>query len=416
MDSTSSILMDTAMAYIDNRQMEGLSVLITGAGTIEVQSSLQAGLLELGCEVYFNRYGRLEKEIFDHPINIVFHLSILAHGFRYINKLRTLLDIRSPNAIIIDLSLAHPIISTLGLGLNSIDDINTFLKDRRIIQWSMCETTLEEWNQYGLCNGIYAPLGLGKHVFLTKNSKEAVDNWFNKKSELMRVESSTMTNSYQKSKQHLMEQKIVYAGLPTSPWEKFIYKGSSGQIKFLTEKFLPNSKKVFRKLSNIKIEPGNIQGFIEYHHQWALKVPLERRRKMVKFLSKHFRDHISIWGDGWDQYINNSHKTSMLPRWFYNKALCCLDFGSLMFDTSLFPRTCEIIKGGGLLVSGIGDTTTELISENQFETSDELLHIVEDIFDPIKRQTKMEKQMSLHSKYNFEKILSNVVKQAYEVV
>lgn len=193
-------------------------------------------------------------------------------------------------------------------------------------------------------------------------------------------------------------------------------KGTSEEIKFLTKEFLPNSKKKFQDLSNIKIEPGNIQGFIEYHHQWTLQVPLERRRKMVRFLSKHFHDHITIWGDGWDQYISNSHKTSMAPRYFYNKALCCLDFGSLSFDTALFPRTCEIIKGGGLLVSGISDTTTELIRENQFATSDELLHIVEDTFDPIKRQTKIEKQMSLHSKYSFEKILPNLVQQAYKAV
>ena len=208
----------------------------------------------------------------------------------------------------------------------------------------------------------------------------------------------------------------MYAGLPNSPWKELISKGSSEKIKFLSEKFLPNSKKVFRELSDIKIEPGNIQGFMEYHHQWALQVPLERRRKMVQFLSKHFRDHISIWGDGWDQYINKSHKTSIAPRYFYNKALCCLDFGSLGVDIGLFPRTCEIIKGGGLLISGFSDTTTELIRENQFETSDELLDIVEDTFDPIKRQTKIEKQMSLHSKYSFEKILSDVFQQAYKAV
>ena len=218
------------------------------------------------------------------------------------------------------------------------------------------------------------------------------------------------------SKESLLGQKIVYAGLPTSPWEELISTGPSEKVKFLTEKFLPNSKKVFRELSDIKIEPGNIQGFMQYHYQWALQVPLQRRRKMVQFLSNHFQDHISIWGDGWDQYINNSHQTSIAPRWFYDKALCCLDFGSLGVDIGLFPRTSEIIKRGGLLISGISDTTTELIIENQFETSDELLNIVEDTFDPIKRQTKMEKQMSLHSKYSFEKILSNVVKQAYKVV
>ena len=408
--------MDTTGQPINNYIMEELSVLIAGRGTTEIQRSLQTSLIEAGCEVYFNRFQKLDKDFFNHPLNFVFYIDLLSKGVRYINELRKLLDIQNPNAIIIDLPSSHPIISTLGLGLKSVDDINTFLKDRRIVQWCMCTTTLEEWNQYGLCNGIYAPLGLGEHYFVTEYLEEAVDNWFNKKSGLTRVENSKITNSYHESKKHLIEQKIVYAGLPTSSWEGLITTGPSEKIKFLSERFLPNSKKVFRELSDVKIEPGNIQGFMEYHHQWALQVPLERRRKMVQFLSKHFQDHISIWGDDWDRYISNSHKTSVTPRWLYDKALCCLDFGSLGVDIGLYARTCEIIKRGGLLISGFSDTTTELIRENQFETSDELLDIVEDTFDPIKRQTKIEKQMSLHSKYSFEKILSDVFQQAYKAV
>ena len=406
--------MTTTSQPIDNHPMEGLSVMITGSGTTELQRSMQSALIELGCNVFFNRSQDIKNEVFDHPIDLVFHISLLSYGTSYINRLRNLLDIKNPSAIIIDTALGHPIIATLGIGLANVTDINSFLKDRRIVQWSMCLTSLKEWKNYGLCNGIFEPLGIQKYCYVTTDNKEAANDWFNKNSAIKRWGYNNIRSNEFDPKKHLIEKKIVYAGIPSSTWEKFMPQGSSEQTDFLAEKFLPNSRELFRKSSNIEIEPGNMAKFIEYHYTWRLKVPLKRRQKMVQLIVKHFSNHVSIWGDGWNKYINQSYATSLAPRFFYDKAMCCLDFGSQEMDTPLFPRTCEIIKRGGLLISGISDDRTELVDENQFETGEQMLDIIEETFDPMKRQIKLEKQMSLYSKYSFNKILCDVVAKAYK--
>ena len=137
---------------------------------------------------------------------------------------------------------------------------------------------------------------------------------------------------------------------------------------------------------------------------------------MVQAVSKRFGDHISIWGDGWGKYISNFHPHSQTPRKYYRQALCCLDFGSMQFDTPLYPRTCEIMKMGGLLISGVCDDENKLPKENQFKNIDQMLDIIEAVLDPAQRRKKLEKQVALNSKLNPDKILSDFVTTIYKSI
>ena len=114
---------------------------------------------------------------------------------------------------------------------------------------------------------------------------------------------------------------------------------------------------------------------------------------MVQAVSKRFKSHTSIWGDGWGKYIDNFNPHSQTPRFFYHKALCCLDFGSLQFDTPLFPRTCEIMKKGGLLISGVCDDEDKSSKENLIPNyRPNAVEVIETLVDPAERQKKLEKQ------------------------
>ena len=119
---------------------------------------------------------------------------------------------------------------------------------------------------------------------------------------------------------------------------------------------------------------------------------------------------------GWDKFISHSYPTSLAPRYLYNEARCCMDFGSTHVVTPLFPRTCEIVKAGGLLISGKSADQTELVEENQFKTGEQMLEVIEETFDPVKRNDKLEKQKSLYSKYSFDRIINNVFEQTQEII
>ena len=407
--------MESKQNQISYDRMKGMSVVLMGLGTIDIHRSIQSSLIEFGCEVFWTM-DKPKKELFEHKIEFLFHLDIFSKGANYIDQLRKNLDRQNPDAVIINIPLSHPLLSINGLGISSVNAINSFLKDRRIVLWSMCLTSLKEYQQYGLCNGFFAPLGINEYFLLAKDRKELRDNWFNKHSEYQKVPYHFVQDPSIEDEKPLINEKIVYAGVPNSDWEKLIPPLSLTNIEFLEENFLPNSKEQFRKESNMEIEPGNMKAFIEYHFLWSVHIPLKRRRRMLQLVSKQFPNHVSIWGDGWEKYINFSYSTSVAPRYFYQQALCCLDFGSTQFETPLYVRTCEIIKMGGLLVSGYGDDSTNLSTGNQFETSDQMLNIIEESFDQNKRQIKMDRQKLLYSKYNLKQSILDLLEQVQKVI
>jgi hypothetical protein len=401
---------------INNTKVEGLRVLLAGSGTIEIQHSILTSLIDLGYEVFWSWDEHL-SDVFDQPIDLVFHLNMLHLGLDYINRLRENLDRKNPEAIIVDIPLAHPILSYIRLGIESVDEFNYFLKSQKIIQWSMCRTTLKEWEEFGFINGIYAPLGIGEYVYVTNDYKHPLRDWLNDTSKLVKYNYGSNQNDPDYGSQSLLiKDMIVYAGAPTSIWEDQTAIPSIKGIEYLQENFLPDSKEVFKKIYNMEIEPNNRTAFIQSHYLWSASVQSQRRRKMVQAVSKRFKSQTSIWGDGWGKYINNFYPHSQTPRFFYHQALCCLDFGSLQFDTPLFPRTCEIMKKDGLLISGVCDDENILPKENQFKTIDQMLDIIESVLDPVERQKKLEKQTSFNSMVNFTKTLSDIITKAYKSI
>ena len=405
--------MDATRLLNSNNRIQGLSILLTGAGTLEIHQTMLTVLVELGCDVYWQPIN-LKNEVFDRSIDLVFHLSLLSYGSKYINKLRKKLDKKNPSAVRIDMPLSHPILDSQVLGLVCVSEINSFLRDRKVVQWIHCSVSQKEYKKYGLNTSFFAPLGLDEFFIFKKDRTSLYGQWINQKSAIMKVKRSQIRDKGLKSFEPLLKNKIVYAGTPNSSWEKILLLNLNNKFEFLNENFLPNSKEIFRQLAGVEIEPGNIRGFIEYHYLWSVYVPLQRRRKMVQILSKHFPEYVSIWGDGWDKYINNSFDSSTVPRKFYDQALCCLDFGSLGYDISLYSRTCEIIKSDGLLISGRSSDATDLVEENQFETSDQLIKVIEEVLNPIKRNEKLKNQKLLYSKYSFSKILCEVIEEVYK--
>ncbi len=407
--------MNGDQTQIDPAQLKGLSVLLAGFGTIDIHRSIQASMVEFGCEVLWTVKNPNDKHLHQR-IDIVFHLDILSLGVKYINRLRKNLDAHNRDAIIINIPLSHPIISINSLGLKSVTAINAFFRDRRIIMWSMCLTSLKEFEQYGLWGGVFEPLGINDYYLLTKDRRQLRETWINQKTTFQKVSYDYAYDPAIDNKETLVKDKIVYAGVPNSSWETLLPPNVLSKTKFLEDTFFPNSKEIFLQELNVKIEPDNMEGFLHFHHLWSLHIPLQRRRNMVRLVTENFANHVSIWGNGWEKFITRCHSTSVVPRYFYQKALCCLDFGSTQFDTPLFPRTCEIIKMDGLLISGKSDDRVELIEENQFQTGEQMLTIIDDAFDKKKRRIKMDKQKTLRRTHNFAKTILNVLGKIYKII
>ena len=56
-----------------------------------------------------------------------FENDIFSKGTNYIDQLRKNLDRQNPDAVIINIPLSHPLLSINGLGISSVNAINSFL-------------------------------------------------------------------------------------------------------------------------------------------------------------------------------------------------------------------------------------------------------------------------------------------------
>lgn len=78
-----------------------------------------------------------------------------------------------------------------------------------------------------------------------------------------------------------------------------------------------------------------------------------------------FGEVFALWGNGWERFGIDAGPMSPLPRNAYHAAKACLDFGSLAYDTAIFPRTLEILKRDGLLVSWQHTDTARLFGAQE---------------------------------------------------
>lgn len=405
------------MESAEHDGLRGRHIVLAGGGTVEILRTLQAALIDLGCTV-FCQFDQEPLAPFDRPVDAVFYLELLDLGVARIDAMRATLDQVNPDAPIFNIALSHPIIRALGLGVGPVETINAYLADRRIITWIMCSESAREFSRFGLVNAVQQPLGIYPHVYLGANEQWVSGIWVNRRSSLTRLDYGEIHQRFFPDipvgipvdiKERVFG-KILYLGVPNIDHEDRVAVHVGEAIDHLRRNFRPRSKALYAAMLGDEIAPDRAVEFIHFHLDWIVNVPLQRRRLLLGGLLERFGDQISVYGDGWDRHIGRSFATSLDARLFYRHAACCLDFGSLQFDVTYYPRTLEILKCGGLLIAGQSsdtqpaDTQTwgseawgseardTATPENRFQTIEELSFLVEAALDPDARPAMLAAQ------------------------
>ena len=68
------------------------------------------------------------------------------------------------------------------------------------------------------------------------------------------------------------------------------------------------------------------------------------------------------------------------------------------------------------MISGRSSEACDLVEENQFETFDQLIIVIEEVIDPIKRNEKLKNQKIPYSECGFNKNLCDVIEKAHKEV
>lgn len=388
--------------------LDGATVILMGAGTIEILRSMQAALIDLGATV-FCRFGQDPFETIDRTVDMLFCLELASLGPERIDLLRRALDRLSPEAPMVNIALSHPIPTAASMGFSSLEEIDRFLRDRRIVTWSMCQASRDEFTAFGLPGGVFQPFGVYPHVYLDQAGVFTSERWVDRNSgettlpygEVHRLFHAEMPEDIRGA----VPGKAVFLGVPTLEFEKQLPVHQGAAIDMLRRAFVPNSKGHYAEMLGHRMVPGETGAFIRFHYDWIVNVPLQRRRIMAIELVHRFGERVGFFGDGWDGFLPRSFPTSLTARLYYAEAACCLDFGSLQFDGPLYPRTAEILKCGGLLLSGAALGLSDTVSGNQFKNIDQLSALIERAFDPEERVKMLNRQGETLAKYSFASIL-----------
>lgn len=78
---------------------------------------------------------------------------------------------------------------------------------------------------------------------------------------------------------------------------------------------------------------------------------LAMRQARVRALQARYGDDLAVYGDDWAQFgIRARPAENDTAPLRYRAAAISLDFGSLSYDTMMFPRSCDIVHYGGFLL------------------------------------------------------------------
>lgn len=105
---------------------------------------------------------------------------------------------------------------------------------------------------------------------------------------------------------------------------------------------------------------------------------LAERRAFCSALKDHYGPRFQLFGNDWARFGLDALPAELkLVHLRYRRAAVSLDFGSLSYDTAIFPRTADIVQDGGLLVQNQQVDSAAvfgpLAADMCFGTADELL-------------------------------------------
>ncbi len=106
---------------------------------------------------------------------------------------------------------------------------------------------------------------------------------------------------------------------------------------------------------------------------------LAMRRARVRALQARYGDDFAVYGNDWARFgITARPAENDTAPLRYRAAAISLDFGSLSYDSMMFPRSCDIVQYGGFLLQSrlvdsdevLGDLTPAVTFEDEAEMLD----------------------------------------------
>ncbi|MBF0214416.1 MAG: glycosyltransferase family 1 protein [Magnetococcales bacterium] len=364
-----------------------MRIILVESGTYETFQTLATQLVAMGHEVYdfcadktvsqrFLSEGHTIEPFLDHPPDLV-----LTANFFHARDVNELIRLHMPgNFPVVNLTWGHPVseIAPLWRNLDGVKACNAQLEKNRVFLWILCPFAAQEYRQLGFTNGFYAPLG----GFGYQLAKGHLFRWMRWGEPFQDPKSAHPSQG----PVHDLDPEaydLVYLGEmpdppPTAdPALERLAQEEARRCALHPHESRSASDKLWRRLAPNGSIPS-LERFLQFHRHFFHAHATLTRQRFVHRLAQEFDDKLLLYGDAWiHQGLRAQPRKSVARNHFYQRIPLSVDFGSTSFETCFFPRTIEIVKSGGTLLSyrrpDSSETFGRLLNAPVFDDEEQLI-------------------------------------------
>lgn len=270
---------------------------------------------------------------------------------------------------IINLCWGHPVEEVVGLFKTyNVDYINEKLKRHKIHLWVPCPYAEKEYRDLGFCNSYYYPFGGSEEISFGPTYPYAL-RWADNTMPNCRVGRIQNASLYVPQllkalgENSLRRFKLAFLGQAVNnKWlfnlgydfraDLYALAGETVRLGHQPGIFLPRAEMLKRLGHHELVFPSNkdIQNFMRFNH-YQIWYKSMKRTEMVAALKQAYGKDFLLFGDDWKQIgISDSYPSGMDDGPVQNLADISVDFGSLSFETCLYPRTLSILAFNSFLL------------------------------------------------------------------
>lgn len=349
--------------------------LLCGQGTSEILWSIQAALVDLGHELVL-ALPDISQDVIDRRIDALFVLNLFEIPRPTVEMLRDhIAQFGTPPAIV-HVCLKHPLEEIGAVNVEQIRDADRWMAENDVSMWCMCQGSAEQAVRLGLSRVFHEPLGVHRWICTAPAADGSVDlykRWMTPDTPgLCRHPYAAMKGQFDADAESSVRDRVLYLGqgwpehleAGREPVAPSIQRDAQAVAAAMTERPALHRVQAMDRcgLADRSADPA---WTLDFNRAFTIAFAVENRRRFATALRRGLGEGFSLWGNGWERFGLKAGPVSPAPRNAYPDAAACLDFGSLAFDTAIFPRTLEIVKRNGLLVSWRHADTGRLFGQTE---------------------------------------------------
>ncbi|MDQ2106119.1 glycosyltransferase family protein [Azospirillum isscasi] len=334
-----------------------MRVLLCGQGTSEILWSIHAALIALGHDSVL-ALPDVSQEVIDRPIDAILALNLFEIPRDTVEMLIAYVASFGTRPAVVHICLKHPLEEVAATTRAAVEEADRWMARWNIRMWCMCPGVAEQCGRLGLTRVFHAPLGVHPWICALRDGDGTVHlykRWMSQADPgLVRYPYRAMTGEGgDDGERPGIAGRFLYLGQglpPVGPADPAVLRAAAAVAEAMRAQPALHRAEAM-DLCGLAGPSADPAWTLAFNRAFTAAFAVENRRRFAAALRAAFGASFALWGDGWDRHGIAAHPVSAQPRTLYHEAAACLDFGSLAYDTAVFPRTLEILKRDGLLVS-----------------------------------------------------------------